>query len=49
MKKGKKVSWLYAGKRYYGIAIPSMETSKATFARTENGKIKKMIKSKKYK
>jgi len=44
MKKGKTVSWDYGGKKYYGTAIPSMETSKATFARTENGKIKKMLK-----
>jgi hypothetical protein len=44
MKKGTKVSWNYGGKKYYGKAIPSMETSKATFARTENNKIKKMLK-----
>jgi len=42
--KGKKVSWLYGGKRYYGTEIKSKETSKARFARTENGKIKKIIK-----
>jgi hypothetical protein len=39
MKKGEPVSWLYGEKRYYGTAIPSRETSKATFARTKNGKI----------
>jgi hypothetical protein len=44
MGKGKKVSWMYGGKKYSGTAIPSMETSKATFARTENNKIKKIIK-----
>jgi hypothetical protein len=44
MKKGTRVSWVYGGKTYSGTAIPSMETSKARFARTENGKIKKIIK-----
>ena len=44
MAKGRTVSWLYGGKKYSGTAIPSMETSKATFARTKNGKIKKMLK-----
>jgi hypothetical protein len=44
MKKGTRVSWTYGGKKYYGTSIPSMETSKATFARTENNKIKKMLK-----
>jgi hypothetical protein len=47
MKKGRKVSWEYGGKKYYGTEIPSMETSKAKFARTENNKIKKIIKKKK--
>jgi len=28
MAKGKKVSWMYGGKKYSGTAIPSMETSK---------------------
>jgi len=44
MKKGRTVTWEYGGKKYSGTAIPSMETSKATFARTENNKIKKMLK-----
>jgi len=43
-KTGKKVSWMYGGKKYSGTEIASMETSKARFARTENGKIKKIIK-----
>jgi len=47
MAKGRRVSWMFGGKKYYGTAIPSMETSEATFARTENGKIKKMLKKKK--
>jgi hypothetical protein len=38
----KKVSWLYGGKRYYGTLI--RETKKHKFARTENGKIKKIVK-----
>jgi hypothetical protein len=42
--KGKKVSWMYGGKKYSGTEIKSKETSKATFARTENVKIKKIIK-----
>ena len=36
----KKVSWMWGGKRYYGILIPSMETKKNRYARTKNGKIK---------
>ena len=42
--KGKKVSWLWGGKRYYGTEIASKETKTHRFARTENGKIKKMKK-----
>ena len=38
----KRVSWLYGGKRYYGTLI--RETKTAKFARTANGKIKKIIK-----
>ena len=38
----KKVSWLYGGKRYYGTLI--RETKKHKFARTENGKVKKIVK-----
>jgi len=35
---------MYGGKKYSETVIPSMETSKATFARTEDNKIKKIIK-----
>tara|TARA_R110000868_G_scaffold65399_6_gene195638 strand:+ start:506 stop:640 length:135 start_codon:yes stop_codon:yes gene_type:complete len=41
----KKVSWLYGGTRYYGTFIK--ETKKHIFARTTNGKTKKIIKNKK--
>ena len=41
----KRVSWLYGGKRYYGTLI--RETKKHKFARTENGKVKKIVKKKK--
>ncbi len=40
----KRVSWLYGGKRYYGTLIPSRETKTHRFARTANGKIKKIKK-----
>ena len=46
-KKGKKVSWSYGGKRYSGTLIPSRETKTHRFARTANGKIKKIRKRKK--
>jgi len=36
----KKVSWLWRGKRYSGILIPSKEDKKNRYARTTNGKIK---------
>ena len=39
-----KVSWMYGGKRYYGTLIPSRETKTHRFARTENGKIKRLPK-----
>ena len=39
-----KVSWMWRGKRYYGTLIPSRETAKNRFARTENGKIKTLPK-----
>ncbi len=45
MAKQKKVSWMYGGKKYSGTYI--RETKKAIFARTTNGKIKKIIKKKK--
>ena len=38
----KKVSWMRGGKRYYGTLIRETKTHK--FARTENGKIKKIKK-----
>jgi hypothetical protein len=41
-----KVSWMYGGKRYYGTLIPSRETKTHRFARTENGKIKRLPKKK---
>ncbi len=40
----KRVSWLYGGKRYYGTLIRETKTHK--FARTENGKVKKIVKKK---
>ena len=44
---GRRVSWMWGGKRYYGTLIPSRETKDARFARTENGKIKRLPKKKK--
>ena len=41
-----KVSWMFGGKKYFGTLIPSRETKDARFARTENGKIKKLPKKK---
>ena len=41
----KKVSWMYAGKRYHGTLIRETKTHK--FARTHNGKTKKIVKRKK--
>ena len=43
---GKKVSWKYGGKTYYGTLIPSMETKTHRYARTHNGKIKSLPKNK---
>ena len=40
----KKVSWTWGGKRYYGTLIRETKTHK--FARTHNGKIKKIVKKK---
>ena len=40
----KKISWMYGGKKYSGTEIKSMETSTHKFARTHNGKIKKIKK-----
>ena len=44
---GRKVSWKWGGKTYSGTLIPSMETKTHRFARTQNGKIKKLPKKKK--
>ena len=38
----KKVSWTFGGKRYYGTFIRETKTHK--FAKTKNGKIKKIKK-----
>ena len=43
-KSGGSVSWNWKGKSYSGTLIPSMETDKARYARTENGKIKTLPK-----
>jgi|TARA_R100001079_G_scaffold91838_1_gene54463 hypothetical protein len=40
----KTVSWMWKGKRYYGTLIRETKTHK--FARTKNGKIKKIKKKK---
>jgi len=39
-----KVSWKWGGKTYTGTLIPSMEDKENKYARTENGKIKKLPK-----
>ncbi len=44
-KSGGSVSWKWKGKSYSGTLIPSMETSKARYARTKNGKIKTLPKA----
>ena len=41
-----KVSWMWGGKRYSGTLIPSRETNTHRFARTHNGKIKRLPKKK---
>lgn len=38
----RKVSWVFGGKRYFGTLIRETKTHK--FARTSNGKIKKIKK-----
>ena len=40
------VSWKWGDKTYSGKLIPSMETKTHRFARTKNGKIKKLPKRK---
>ena len=42
--KGGNVSWKWGSGTYSGTLIPSMETSEARFARTHNGKIKRLPK-----
>ncbi len=42
MVMAKKVSWMWNKKRYYGTLIRETKTHK--FARTSNGKIKKLKK-----
>ncbi|MGY8866441.1 MAG: hypothetical protein ACKVJK_12550 [Methylophagaceae bacterium] len=42
----KTVSWKYGDGTYSGELIPSKETSKHRYARTENGKIKSLPKNK---
>ena len=44
---GKKVSWIYGGKRYSGTLINSRETKTHRYARTQNGKIKSLPKKRK--
>ena len=39
----KKVSWMWGGKKHYGTLIRETKTHK--FARTKNGKVKKIKKS----
>jgi len=46
MKSSGKVSWKWGGKTYSGTLIPSRETKTHRFARTQNGKIKKLPKTK---
>ena len=36
--KGRRISWLFGGKRYFGNVI--RETASKIFARTHNGKVK---------
>ena len=42
--KGGSVSWQWKGKTYSGTLIPSMENENNRYARTKNGKIKKIKK-----
>ena len=42
-----KTSWTWGGKKHSGTLIPSKETKEAKYARTENGKIKKLPKKEK--
>jgi len=39
-----RVSWKWRGKTYSGTLIPSKEDAKNRYARTHNGKIKKLPK-----
>lgn len=45
-KLNKKISWMWRGKRYYGVLIPSMEDKNYKYARTKNNNIKKLPKKK---
>ena len=38
--KKENVSWMWRGKKYSGILIPSKEDKDNRYARTKNGKIK---------
>ena len=44
-KEGGSVSWKYGSGTYSGTLIPSMETKTHRFARTQNGKIKRLPKA----
>ena len=46
VKEGKKVSWMFGGKKYTGTLIPSKEDKDNRYARTTNGKIKVLPKKK---
>ena len=41
---GKRVTWKWGNQTHSGTLIPSMETKSARFARTKNGKIKRLPK-----
>jgi hypothetical protein len=45
-KSNKKISWVWRGKRYYGVLIPSMEDKDNRYALTQNYNIKKLPKKK---
>lgn len=44
-KEGGSVSWKYGSGTYSGTLIPSMETKTHRFARTQNGKVKRLPKA----
>jgi len=43
---GRRVTWKWGNQTHSGTLIPSMETKSARFARTKNGKIKRLPKKK---